>query len=342
MRSMATRRRHSATSAMLRDAIAFLRSSGFDLVLVETAGIGQSDSEIVDLVDLSVYVMTSEFGAASQLEKIDMLDLADLVVINKFDKRGAEDALRDVRKQWRRNHVAFATPPDEVPVYPTIASRFNDPGLSWMFVEPLPAARRHPGRRSTAVGSRARARLPRADRQCAHPGQPRAVPRRDRRTGAPDQQPGGAPRRRRRRRAALLRGAERSRRPAAAGAGLAVRGSRPRRRPRLRAPEGALQPGVVGTRSRARRSRAGLGRAHRRDLRRALQLHGARSDDQRRELPRVAQPPGDPEDRGPPVRRLERSAALPDEGEPARLVPIHRGRLPVPPRERGPDPDVRR
>jgi isobutyryl-CoA mutase len=134
MRSLATRRRHSATSAMLRDAIAFLRSSGFDLVLVETAGIGQSDSEIVDLVDLSVYVMTSEFGAASQLEKIDMLDLADLVVINKFDKRGAEDALRDVRKQWQRNHVAFATPPDEVPVYPTIASRFNDPGLSWMFV----------------------------------------------------------------------------------------------------------------------------------------------------------------------------------------------------------------
>ena len=134
MRSLATRRRHSATSAMLRDAIAFLRSSGFDLVIVETAGIGQSDSEIVDLVDLSVYVMTSEFGAASQLEKIDMLDLADLVVINKFDKRGAEDALRDVRKQWQRNHVAFATPPDEVPVYPTIASRFNDPGLSWMFV----------------------------------------------------------------------------------------------------------------------------------------------------------------------------------------------------------------
>ena len=89
MRSMATRRRHSATSAMLADAIAFLRASGFDLVVVETAGIGQSDSEIVDLVDLSIYVMTSEFGAASQLEKIDMLDLADIVVVNKFDKRCA-------------------------------------------------------------------------------------------------------------------------------------------------------------------------------------------------------------------------------------------------------------
>jgi methylmalonyl-CoA mutase len=134
MRSMATRRAHRATSAMLQDAVAFLRASGFDLVIVETAGIGQSDSEIVDLVDVSLYVMTSEFGAASQLEKIDMLDLADLVVINKFDKRGADDALRDVRKQWRRNHVAFDAPDDEVPVYPTIASQFNDPGLSWMFV----------------------------------------------------------------------------------------------------------------------------------------------------------------------------------------------------------------
>ena len=134
MRSMATRRRNASTSAMLSDALAFLRSAGFDLVIVETAGIGQSDSEIVDLVDLPVYVMTSEFGAASQLEKIDMLDLAELVVINKFDKRGALDALRDVRKQWKRNHVAFELADDDVPVYPTIASQFNDPGVSWMFV----------------------------------------------------------------------------------------------------------------------------------------------------------------------------------------------------------------
>ncbi|HET9124224.1 MAG TPA: cobalamin-dependent protein, partial [Solirubrobacteraceae bacterium] len=107
MRSVATRESNRSTSAMLTDAVAHLRSCGFDLVLVETAGIGQSDSAIVDLVDIPVYVMTSEFGAASQLEKIDMLDLAQIVVINKFDKRGAEDALRDVRKQWRRNHVAF-------------------------------------------------------------------------------------------------------------------------------------------------------------------------------------------------------------------------------------------
>ena len=133
MRSMATRRRHASTAAVLQDAIAFVRSAGFDLVIVETAGIGQSDSEIVDLVDLPVYVMTSDFGAASQLEKIDMIDLAEIVVINKFDKRGAQDALRDVRKQWKRNHVAFQAGDDEVPVYPTIASQFADPGLTWMF-----------------------------------------------------------------------------------------------------------------------------------------------------------------------------------------------------------------
>ena len=135
MRSMATRRRHASTAAVLSDAISFVRSAGFDLVIVETAGIGQSDSEIVDLVDLPVYVMTSEFGAPSQLEKIDMLDLAEIVVINKFDKAGAPDALRDVRKQWKRNRVAFDRPDDQIPVFPTIASQFADPGVTWVFAK---------------------------------------------------------------------------------------------------------------------------------------------------------------------------------------------------------------
>ena len=133
MRSMATRRQNQATSAVLGSAVSFVRSQGFDIVIVETAGIGQSDSEIIDLVDIPLYVMTPEYGAASQLEKIDMLDLAALVIINKSDKRGADDALRDVRKQWRRNHLAFSAPDAEVPVYSTVASRFFDPGVTRAF-----------------------------------------------------------------------------------------------------------------------------------------------------------------------------------------------------------------
>ncbi|WP_293394938.1 methylmalonyl-CoA mutase family protein, partial [Nevskia sp.] len=133
MRSMATRRQHASINTVLKDCIAFLKSLTYDLVIVETAGIGQSDSEIVDLVDFPIYVMTSDYGAASQLEKIDMIDYAELIVLNKFDRRGAEDALRDVRKQWKRNRVAFQLRDEDVPVYPTIASQFNDPGVTWMF-----------------------------------------------------------------------------------------------------------------------------------------------------------------------------------------------------------------
>jgi len=133
MRSLATRRQNLATSAVLADVLNLLKYAGFDLIVVETAGIGQSDTEIVDLVDVPMYVMTSEYGAPSQLEKIDMLDFADLVALNKFEKRGAEDALRDVRKQWRRNRADFTAPDEKVPVFPTIASRFNDPGVNRLF-----------------------------------------------------------------------------------------------------------------------------------------------------------------------------------------------------------------
>lgn len=133
MRSLATRSSNRATSDAVTGAVAALQESGYDLVIVETAGIGQSDSEIVDLVDFSIYVMTSEYGAATQLEKIDMLDLADMVVLNKYEKRGSEDALRDVRKQVKRNRGWFDRSDAELPVYPTIASQFNDRGTNRFF-----------------------------------------------------------------------------------------------------------------------------------------------------------------------------------------------------------------
>jgi len=133
MRSLATRASGAEISASLPGAIAACRAAGFDLVIVETSGIGQGDAAIVPHVNASLYVMTPEFGAASQLEKIDMLDFADFVAINKFDRKGADDALRDVRKQVQRNREAFKQAPDAMPVYGTIASRFNDDGVSALY-----------------------------------------------------------------------------------------------------------------------------------------------------------------------------------------------------------------
>ena len=133
MRSLATRVSGSEVPAAFADIVAATRIAGFDIVIVETSGIGQGDAGIVPYVDVPVYVMTPEFGAASQLEKIDMLDFAALVAINKFDRRGAEDALRDVSKQVQRNREAFSTPVEEMPVYGTIASRFNDDGVSALY-----------------------------------------------------------------------------------------------------------------------------------------------------------------------------------------------------------------
>src|SRR5262249_29043518 len=131
--SLPTRATGNETSRALPDAIAACKAAKFDLVLVETSGIGQGDAAIVPHVDLSVYVMTPEFGAASQLEKIDMLDFADFVAINKFDRKGAADALRDVRKQYQRNRERFKELPDAMPVFGTIASRFNDDGVTALY-----------------------------------------------------------------------------------------------------------------------------------------------------------------------------------------------------------------
>jgi len=139
MRSLATRRSHLATSTALEGAVSLLQATGksggggFDLILVETAGIGQSDSEISDFVDLSVYVMTPEFGAATQLEKIDMIDFADCIVINKFDKPGAQDALLAVGKQYKRSRNDFDASTETLPIFGVVANRFNDSGTNWFY-----------------------------------------------------------------------------------------------------------------------------------------------------------------------------------------------------------------
>ncbi|MCO4819203.1 MAG: methylmalonyl-CoA mutase family protein [Bacteroidetes bacterium] len=133
MRSLATRQANLALSAHIDTAKDILKVAGYDLIILETSGIGQSDTEITDHSDVSLYVMTPEYGAATQLEKIDMLDFADVIAINKFDKRGALDALRDVKKQFQRNHKLFEANVDDMPVYGTIASQFNDPGVNALY-----------------------------------------------------------------------------------------------------------------------------------------------------------------------------------------------------------------
>ncbi|WP_107039117.1 methylmalonyl-CoA mutase family protein [Brumimicrobium mesophilum] len=133
MRSLATRQSNLALSKYVGEALLVLKAAEFDLIILETSGIGQSDTEIMEHSDVSLYVMTPEYGAATQLEKIDMLDFADVIALNKFDKRGALDALRDVRKQYQRNHVKFDDPVDSMPVFGTIASQFNDPGMNQLY-----------------------------------------------------------------------------------------------------------------------------------------------------------------------------------------------------------------
>ncbi len=137
MRSLATRQSNVAISGVVTEAIQILKVAGYDLIILETSGIGQSDTEILEHSNVSLYVMTPEYGAATQLEKIDMLDFADVIALNKFDKRGSLDALRDVKKQVQRGHQRWDKKPEEMPVFGTIASQFNDPGTNQLYVHLL-------------------------------------------------------------------------------------------------------------------------------------------------------------------------------------------------------------
>jgi len=164
MRSLATRDSDKALSSHVQEALDICREAGYDLIILESAGVGQSDASILDYADLSIYVMTPEYGAASQLEKINMLDYADLVVLNKFDKAGAKDALHDIRKQYKRNHNLFTAKDDDLPVIGTIASQFNDTGVNELFeklmdlinkkrAEAFPPVEQHPHLKDTSAQS---------------------------------------------------------------------------------------------------------------------------------------------------------------------------------------------
>ena len=183
VRSLATRDTGSEISAALPDVLAACKVAGFDLVIVETSGIGQGDAAIVPLVDVPMYVMTPEYGAASQLEKIDMLDFAEFVAINKFDRKGAADALRDVAKQVQRNRQAFGKRPEEMPVFGTMASRFNDDGVTALYQ----ALKARLGELGLPVNGRppaARAHAPQHAPDARRSRRARALSRRDQRHGA--------------------------------------------------------------------------------------------------------------------------------------------------------------
>ena len=342
MRSLATRDAGSEISKALPDVIAACKVAGFDLVIVETSGIGQGDAAIVPLVDVSLYVMTPEFGAASQLEKIDMLDFADFVAINKFDRKGAADALRDVRKQYQRNRELFKTPPDEMPVFGTIASRFNDDGVTALYqalaaalagkglkLAPgkLPAvadaAVDRPERRSCR--RRACAISPRSPRRCAAITGGRRSRAASRASGSScaaakrmlaRMPPLTAERRsaRERRRGMRWRGTRRADR----------RSRREARRPREEAARHVAEDEGRVRRRRVRREDPRQGTAHR--------AHHARRSPARA-IRKVALPT---------LRGRRRDPALAAEGERAGQLSVHRRRVRVQARERGPDADVRR
>ncbi len=350
MRSLATRQSNLALSKHVRESIEICRGAGFDLIVVETSGIGQSDTEITEHADVSLYLMTAEYGAATQLEKIDMLDFADVIAINKFDKRGSLDALRDVKKQWKRNHSAFTTSDDDVPVHGTIASQFNDPGMNRLYkaIIDVIAARTDAPLASHAPTTPGmsekrwiippeRTRYPRRDRrdergvrrERARRGGDRAadVPAPRHRRSAPRERREEAPRDRRADRPFRRRPRHRASR---GGAGVPRRSRRSLPRPR-----GAPLPRVEEASGRLACHEAAL-------RRREVPVPGARQSHRARPRLRVALAPPHPEGVAPEVRRLGRSPHVAFARKPSWAVPLHRRRLPSQARGRRPRAHVRR
>ena len=321
-RSLATRGAHEVPEH-LADVIAVMKAAGNDLVIVETPGIGQGDAGIVPLVDHSLYVMTPEFGAASQLEKIDMLDFADSVAINKFERRGAKDALRDVGRQLVRNRGAFGKQPHDMPVFGTSAATFNDDGVTALYQHlraeladaglevhegtlPHVDVRHSSGIRQVVPADRVRYLSEITETVRGYHARTTELAEAARNLQRVQHVADAAGRRRRGRR----------RRPPGVGPqGRAARGRRPDR-------------GLARGRGVLLRRRAGRGRARPRDHHQADQG--------------VAERQQDPARLAPPLHRPRRARALLAQREPARLLPLHRRRLPVQARQRGPGADVRR
>jgi methylmalonyl-CoA mutase len=324
MRSMATRDTGTEISGALPEAIAACRLSGFDLVIVETSGIGQGDAAIVPYVDLSLYVMTPEFGAASQLEKIDMLDFADFVAINKFDRKGAEDALRDVRKQYQRNRELFGKKTDEMPVFGTQASRFNDDGVTALYQALL--------ERLKEKGLKAEGgRLPRVSVRASSHHRAIVPPERSRYLAEiADTLRGYHARVARDARAARERQALATARAAFEKAGKPVDGFDDV----MAAAEGALSAeskALLESWPKTVKLYSGdehVGKTRDKESRTKL-VSETLSGSKIRKVVLAA------------LRGRGRDPALPDAREPARLLPVHRRRLPVQARERGPDAHVR-
>ncbi|MBK9289828.1 MAG: cobalamin-dependent protein [Flavobacteriales bacterium] len=350
MRSLATRQSNLALSKHVKEAVSILKAAGFDLIVLETSGIGQSDTEILDHSDVSLYIMTPEFGAATQLEKIDMLDFADVVAINKFDKRGAQDAVRDVKKQYKRNHQLWDADDDKLPVVGTIASQFNDPGTNNLYVRLMETIKTKTGvdfhstfHAHDEMSEKVWIIPPAKSRYLSE------ISENNRRYDAHVRKQAEIADKLYGLHSAVITfgGPDLLNAPLASGSWPLAAPGETDKQPAASSQElKAPDPQIRRTTQRPRP--APLVHAHRLESRRGeiqrrvLHLLGPRQGDQGAQPHREPQSPEDPEGRAAEVPQLGRQGALGHAGEHARLLPLHRGHLPLQAHRRGPRTHVRR